>query len=594
MADLALTSCRILKEGGPVEFYNKFNHYRATNRQKSVRVREWIAAHSFTKEYLDSCRTSSRKFTCRPKFSIILPVRNTPHTWLKEAIDSVLEQCYENWELCIADDASTRSNVIQVLRGYMDKDPRIRVVFLEKNQGAAGASNQALALSGGDFICFLDHDDILTPDALFEMACYLNRVPDTDFIYSDELIVNEAGKPVLACYRPGFSLDYLLSHPYFVHFVAIRADLVRSVNGFREDFCISQDYDLFLRVISKTKRIAHIPKILYHWRNHQTSAGHRFIGQVSTYSKKALSDYLEANWIKGKVSDASYFNFYRVQREIEGNPRVSIIIPTRDKVDFLKKCINSIRELTTYRNYELIIVDNCSSEEESLRYFDELKTSCPDVRIIGFPYGFNYSKLNNYAAGFASGEHLLFLNNDIEIISPAWIEALLEQSQREEVCCVGAKLLYPDRKIQHVGVVIGLCGPAEHVFKFSDSRGPGYMGNLTSIRNYSAVTGACMMVKKSAFYQIGGFDERFSVGFSDIDLCMRSREHGFVNVITPFAELLHYESATRGKTYVGDSHPEDTALFREKWEEFISAGDPYYNPNLPLHTLDITPYVLFV
>lgn len=588
--DLGLNGGRVLLNEGAVSFFHKFKCYLSIENQSNIN--KWHDEHTLTKEELKKYKDESGQFLYRPKFSIILPVWNTNKLWLRNALDSVLNQCYENWELCVADDGSTDPAVKVILQEFQAKDSRIKVIFLDENRGVSGASNRAIFQSVGDYIGFLDHDDELTPDALYEVARFLNEKPDTDFIYSDELIVNEKGRPSTVCYRPDFSLDYLLSHPYFVHFVAIRAGLVKSAGGFREDFPISQDYDLFLRIIKGTDKIAHIPKILYHWRNHPTSAGHALQNKVSIYSRKAIKEFIDHRGIEGDVFDTENFNFYRVKRTILDNPRISIIIPIRDRVDLLRKCIDSILAKTTYNNYELLIVDNCSREKETRDYLADLKNNNQNIRIIDFPEEFNFSKINNTAAGFATGEHFLFLNNDIEIITPDWIEALLEQSQRTDVCCVGGKLLYPDETIQHVGVVIGLCGPAEHVYKFYDSHDIGYMGNFTSIRNYSAVTGACMMIKKRTFNEIGGFDEKFVIGFGDTDLCLRGLEKGYLNVFTPFAELYHWESATRGKSYDVDNHPNDTARFCERWQNFIKKGDPYYNSNIPLCTLDIRPFII--
>jgi GT2 family glycosyltransferase len=590
--DLGISSAKIFYNEGPGEFRRKFNLYRTINSSRQERVKGWLEEHSLSREDLTIYKAESDKFSYRPKFSIILPVYNTNIRWLKNAIDSVLNQCYDNWELCIVDDASSDPDIRRILQDYHAKCDRIKLIFLEDNKGVAAASNCAIFQSSGDFIGFLDHDDELFPHALHEMARYLNSSPATDFIYSDEITINETGVPVNAYYRPDFTLDYVLSHPYFVHFVVIRSALVREAGGFREDFVISQDYDLFLRIISMTRRIAHVPKILYKWRTHHSSAGHMYMDKVSTFSIRCINEFLIREGIDATASETENFNFFRVRREIKGNPVVSIIIPTKDKAELLENCIVSILTKSSYKNFEILIVDNRSTEGSTLELFKTLEAGHKNIRIINFSEDFNFSRLNNVAAMAAAGEHLLFLNNDVEVISPGWIEALLEQSQRDEVCCVGGKLLYPDDTIQHVGVVIGLCGPAEHVYKFFDAHDIGYMGNFVSIRNYSAVTGACMMIKKCIFDEIGGFDEKFFVGFGDTDLCLRGLLKGYLNVFTPYAELYHLESATRGKTYGPDNHPEDTSRFYDRWQDFIRRGDPYYNQNLPLDTTDIRPFTI--
>ncbi|MFZ3050886.1 MAG: glycosyltransferase family 2 protein [Methanothrix sp.] len=537
---------------------------------------------------LEDMRIQCASFEYRPKISIITPVLNTREEWLRSAIDSVLHQAYDNWEMCIADDGSDQPHVKETLNFYQQKDARIKVKYLNENRGVSGASNEALAMASGEFIGFLDHDDQLPPNALYEVVLLLNRNARADFVYSDEILISERGKPRYAYFRPDFSLDYLLSHCYIVHFVVVRASILKKIGGFRTDFIVSQDYDLFLRVLSQTRNVLHIPKILYRWRQYESSTGHLLKERVMESSRRALQDFADREGIKGVVLSTKYFNFFRLKRDILDHPKISIIIPTKDRIDLLRRCIESIQNRSSYDNYEIILVDNMSQEDETAAYLDGLGKS---YRIIKFNEKFNYSKLNNYAAKFARGEHLLFLNNDIEVLNSDWLEAMLEQSQRDEIGCVGAKLLYPDRKIQHVGVVVGWGGRAEHIYKWSHSNDIGYMGHFVSIRNYSAVTAACMMLRKSVFNEAGGFDESYEIGFGDVDLCLRVRELGYENLFTPYAELLHYESATRGRSLSFDPHPNDTKRFIEKWQEYIKGGDPYYNPNLPLDSYDILPYV---
>ncbi|MBM3165934.1 MAG: glycosyltransferase [Chloroflexi bacterium] len=595
--ELGLVGIRVILNQGWRSFFLKFGKWlrgRIFNIHPEVH-QIWIAQNEPKLEDLEAQRQESVSFRYRPKISVIMPVWNTHEKWLRSAIESVLDQTYDNWELCIADGNSTKPHIKQVLREYAKKDARIRLKFLSQNKGTAGNSNEALSLATGEFIGFLDHDDELVPFALYEVAKLLNNQPEADFVYSDEVLMCEKGIPFYAMYRPGFSLDYLLSHPYIVHFVVIRAKLVQGLNGFREDFATSHDYDLFLRIISKTRGVIHIPKVLYRWREHPSSAGHIYKGKVMELSKKALVDFLNREGIEGNVYDGKHFNFFRVKRRILNNPKVSIIIPTRDKEHLLRQCIESIENKTTYRNYEVLIVDNLSQDIQTAKYLDYVKAKYANYKCLKFVESFNFSRLNNYAAKYTQGEHLLFLNNDIEVISPEWIEAMLEHSQREEVAFVGAKLLFPDNKIQHVGVVIGLFDCCEHVYKRQDSSEIGYMGHFISIRNWSAVTAACMMVKKEVFDRLGGFDENMKVGFGDIDFCLRAVERGYLNVYTPYAELYHHESATRGNT-VGkpfgfDPHPEDSQYFKHRWNKIIKNGDPYYNPNLPLDSLDLSSYV---
>lgn len=584
--ELVVRSSHIIAEDGMQSFAERSQIYmRRKLSQKKNPPKE------LSGKELEDMRIQCASFEYRPKISIITPVLNTREEWLRSSIESVLHQIYDNWELCIADDGSDQPHIRETLNCYQQKDARIKVKYLNENQGVSGASNEALAMANGEFIGFLDHDDQLLPNALYEVVLMLNRNASADFIYSDEILISKRGKPVFAYFRPDFSLDYMLSHCYIVHFVVIRASILKKIGGFRAEFKVSQDYDLFLRVLSQTRNVLHIPKILYRWRQYESSTGHLLKERVMESSRRALQDFADREGIKGVVWGTKNFNFFRLKRDILDRPKISIIIPTKDRIDLLKRCIESIQNRSSYDNYEIIIVDNMSQEEETAAYLDGLGKSYENCRIIKFNEKFNYSKLNNYAAEFARGEHLLFLNNDIEVLNSDWLEAMLEQSQRDEIGCVGAKLLYPDRKIQHVGVVVGWGGRAEHIYKWLHSNDIGYMGHFVSIRNYSAVTAACMMLRKSIFNEVGGFDERFEIGFGDVDLCLRVRELGYENLFTPYAELLHYESATRGRSFSFDPHPNDTKRFIERWQEYIKGGDPYYNPNLPLDSYDILPFV---
>jgi len=584
--ELVVRSSHIIAEDGMQSFAERSQIYmRRKLSQKKNPPKE------LSGKELEDMRIQCASFEYRPKISIITPVLNTREEWLRSSIESVLHQIYDNWELCIADDGSDQPHIRETLNCYQQKDARIKVKYLNENQGVSGASNEALAMANGEFIGFLDHDDQLRPNALYEVVLMLNRNASADFIYSDEILISKRGKPVFAYFRPDFSLDYMLSHCYIVHFVVIRASILKKIGGFRAEFKVSQDYDLFLRVLSQTRNVLHIPKILYKWRQYESSTGHLLKERVMESSRRALQDFADREGIKGVVWGTKNFNFFRLKRDILDRPKISIIIPTKDRIDLLRRCIESIQNRSSYDNYEIIIVDNMSQEEETAAYLDGLGKSYENCRIIKFNEKFNYSKLNNYAAEFARGEHLLFLNNDIEVLNSDWLEAMLEQSQRDEIGCVGAKLLYPDRKIQHVGVVVGWGGRAEHIYKWLHSNDIGYMGHFVSIRNYSAVTAACMMLRKSIFNEVGGFDERFEIGFGDVDLCLRVRELGYENLFTPYAELLHYESATRGRSFSFDPHPNDTKRFIERWQEYIKGGDPYYNPNLPLDSYDILPFV---
>ncbi|MGO9013517.1 MAG: glycoside hydrolase family 99-like domain-containing protein [Dissulfurispiraceae bacterium] len=532
------------------------------------------------------------KFSYEPKISIIVPTYNTPENLLKDMIESVLDQSYSNWELCIADGSMHDSLTKEVLKEYSRKDSRIKVSFLSENKGIAGNSNEALSLASGDYIAFLDHDDELSPDALYEVVSLLNEKPETEFIYSDEDKMNEKGERYEPHFKPDWSPDTFRSYNYICHFTVIRKALVDKGGGFRPGFDGSQDYDLFLRATERTKHIEHIPKILYHWR----SVGGSAAGDVTakTYAfesaKKALREHLERVGLHGEVQDGPFLRSYRTTYRIEGSPLVSIIIPTRDKVDLLKTCLESVAQLTSYPSYEIVVIDNQSESHETFRYYDELKEA-GRVRLLQYSEPFNFAAINNYAVKEAKGDHLLFLNNDTEVITPDWIEQMLMYSLRKDIGAVGAKLYYPDGSIQHAGVIVGLGGVAGHSHKYFSRASAGYFSRLEIVQNLSAVTAACIMVRRDVFDEAGGFDESFSHAFNDVDLCLKIRQKGYLIVFTPYAELYHHESKTRGYEDSAEKQERfkgEIALFRQKWRHFLEQGDPYYNPNLTLDKEDFS------
>jgi len=515
----------------------------------------------------------------KPKFSILMPTYNSSPVWLEQAISSVLNQLYPHWELWIVDDGSSNRSHFQTIERLVRKDNRIKAKFLERNLGVSGASNQALELATGEFVGFLDHDDELTLDALLEGAEAINRMP-ADLYYSDEAYADERGNIFSLVFRPDFSPDFLLSHQYIVHFCLFRTKIAKEVR-FRELFVTSQDYDFILRFIARTQNVHHISKVIYKWRNIPITSrtSHRYRDRVTELGVKALNDYANLAGIKGRAEPTGFFNYYRFRREIDTRGSVSIIIPVRNRYEILRNCITSIEKKTDYGSYEIVIVDNGSDDPQTVDYLRILP-----YKLIRHDAPYNFSELNNIGARQAAGEHLLFLNSDTKIVSSDWLPSMLEHSQRREVGAVGARLLFPDGRIQHAGIILGLFGACEHLHKFSDSKQIGYLGSLISVRNYSAVTGACMMVRRSVFDEVGGFDERFKVNYNDVDLCLRVRERGYLIVYTPYAELIHLEHATRRATgeVRAETFPEDTRLFLERWGETIRKGDPYYNRNLDL------------
>lgn len=550
----------------------------------------WLS-NNYNEKILSTYKDEVKKFKYNPLISVIMPVYNVEEKWLREAIESVQNQIYENWELCIADDASTKPYIKDVLLEYKNKDKRVKVVFRKKNGHISRSSNSALKLAKGEFIALLDNDDIIYPQTLFKTVELLNKEKDIDFIYSDEDKINLKGKRVYPFFKPDWCPDLLMSTNYITHFAVIRKSLVDRVGGFRAGLEGSQDYDLFLRVVKFCKKIKHIPDILYSWRMvpGSTAVSYDVKSYANTASLIALTDAIERRNIKGTVENGIMPGMFRVRYEIKSNPLVSIIIPTKDKVEYLKRCINSIITKTAYKSYEILIIDNNSIEEETIRYFKQVETS-KNIRIIKWNKKFNYSSINNFGVEKAKGEYVLLLNNDTEIINEEWLSAMLEHAQRNKVGAVGAKLLYPDKTIQHVGIILGMGGIGEHVYKGYDDRPLGIPIYKDIIRNYCAVTGACLMVKKSKYNQVGGLDPKFRIAYNDIDFCLKLIQKGYFNVYTPYAKLYHHESTTAGKLEEGirdmDEFKKENEMMIKKWGNLIK-NDPFFNINLKL---DISGY----
>jgi GT2 family glycosyltransferase len=555
------------------------------NRDEQYQV--WLRNNELTMQQLAEMKQRAAEFQYRPKVSLIMPVYNTNQAWLSAAIDSVSAQAYPNWELCIVDDASNLRHIKPFLERISLRDARIKVRYLSKNLGMSGASNQALELATGDFVGFLDHDDELSQDALFAVVGLLNENPNLDLIYSDEDKLDQSGRKVEPFFKPDWSPDLLLSMNYVPHFLVMRKSLVDEVGGLRVGFEGSQDYDLVLRTSELTDKIGHISRPLYSWRKVPGSAADSSSAKpyARESAKKALS---EAMIRRGKIGEVlEVDNNYRVKYAIEGDPLISIIIPTKDRVELLKRCLESIESKTSYTNYEIIIVDNGSQDQSTLSYLQSTRH-----KVVRFNEPFNFSRMNNFGATHAKGRHLLFLNNDTEVVEEHWLEAMLEHSERKEIGMVGALLLYPStgvfQGIQHAGVNIGVGGVAGHAFKYLQAERSNYFNLHRVARNCSAVTSACAMITKEVFREMGGFDERLSVAFGDVDLCLRLRERGYLVIYTPYATLIHHESASRGAL-----HPlDDEKYMITRWENELERGDPFYNRNLTLLREDyaLTPY----
>ena len=528
----------------------------------------WLQRNLPAPSELASQREAVRRLTYRPKISVIMPVHNTRPDWLLDAIESVRAQTYPNWELCIADDASTDPRTRKSLRRYA-LNKRIRRTRLAKNSGISAASNRALSMATGEFVGFLDHDDELKPNALFEAVKLLNLRPELDFIYTDEDKREPDGRLVDPFFKPDWSPEYLLSTNYVTHFALYRKALIDRVGRLRGTYDGSQDYDLALRVTELTDRIAHLALPLYTWRKVPGSAA--AVADAKPWANKAgsraLQDAIKRRGLEGQVEAGLWQSSHRVRFK-HTDQSVGIVIPTRDRIDLLQRCVESIEELTTYGNYEIIVVDNDSTDRETLEFLATLKG-----RVLPYRGAFNFAHMMNVAAREARTDMLLFLNNDTEVITPGWIEALLEFAQQPRIGAVGARLLYPSGDPQHEGIIMGICRGTAGNIDHGD-----YFSLGQSVLNATAVTAACMMTRSSVFAEMGGFDEGLTVAFNDVDYCLRLREAGYRIVYTPYAQLVHHESASRGTLHP----PADEAFFRRRWGSPGEFVDPYYNPNLDI------------
>ena len=554
----------------------------------------WIKKNKITDIRIDEIKNETTGFHYKPKISIVMPVHNVGQIWLEKAVDSVINQLYENWELCIADDSSTKKHIKQTLESYSKRERRIKVNFLNKNHGISGASNEALSLATGEFIGLLDHDDELSIDALYEYVKLLNQFPKADLIYSDEDKIELNGKRVEPFFKPDYSPFLLLCRNYICHFCMVRKALIDEVGKFRPGYEGAQDYDLILRCIEKTgpERIFHIPKILYHWRKTPGSTAALTDAKLYAFdsAKKALSSYLDRNNIEGEVVDGRFSGSYRVKKKIINNYKISIVIPFRDQAQVLRLCLESIFNKTTYGNYDIVLVNNSSEQSETFEYLNAVKDN-PQIRIFDYNGSFNFSSINNYAVSKIESDYIIFLNNDTEIISKGWIEAMLEFGQRVDVGAVGALLYYPNNTIQHAGIIIGIGGVAGNSHKHFKRKSHSYYGRIQEIHNLSAVTATCMLTRRSVFEEVNGFDDNLGHAFNDVDYCLKIKERGYQIVYTPYAELYHHESLSRGYENSPDKRERfknEIKYFQAKWKEVLEKGDPFYNPNLTLDKEDFS------
>ena len=544
----------------------------------------WIENNEPSKEELEEQRNT--KFKINPKISIIIPMYNTPINFFEELVNNLIDQTYANWELCLADGSPEKNEKLEKI---YKKDERIKYKFIGENKGIAGNTNEALSLVTGDFVALLDHDDLLPIFSLYEIVKCINENPDVEFIYTDEDKFEKlGGKRYDPYFKSDFAPDTLRANNFICHFSVFKKELMDKLGGFRSKYDGAQDYDILLRMSEETNNIIHIPKILYHWRVHSLSTA-KSGGTAKPYAYeagiKAIQDHIDRIGLKGTVESGNTLGTYKVNYEIQGNPKVSIVIPNKDYVKTLKVCINSIKKLTTYENYEIIIVENNSEENETFEYYKKIDGK-DKIKVVYFPEKeFNYSKIINFGVKNSTGDYIVQLNNDTELLTPNWLQEMLGFAQRDDVGAVGAELFYPDNTIQHAGIIIGIGGVAGHVFKNLPKGIHGYFSKDAMIQNLSAVTAACIMTPKSIYDEVGYMDEKFKVAFNDVDFCLKIRQTGKLIVYNPYVQFTHYESKSRGFEDTPEKKKRfqsEVDRFHDKWQSVLDKGDPYYNINFSL------------
>jgi glycosyltransferase involved in cell wall biosynthesis len=563
--------------------------------RQSIDYMKWIGRYdTLTDEARVLIKNRLHTFSYKPVISVVMPTYNTKPEWLVEAIESVRQQLYTNWELCIADDASSDLHVRPILERYAAEDSRIKLVFRKDHGHISAASNSALKLASGEFIAFLDHDDVLAEHALFWVVDALTRRPDAQLIYSDEDKIDTAGRRLEPYFKSEWNEDLFYSHNMICHLGVYRSKLVHELGGLREGFEGAQDYDLAIRFIERIEpgQIVHVPRVLYHWRIHAGSTASGGVDKPYALGagEKAINEHLQRRGSDGVVVPLADLRMYRVRYPLpEPVPLVSLIVPTRNGLHLIRQCVDSILSKTSYDNYEVVIVDNGSDDPETLRYFESVQADSK-VRIVRDDRPFNYSELVNAACATVSGSIIGLINNDIEVISPDWLSEMVSHALRPEVGAVGARLCYPDGTLQHAGVILGIRGIAGHAHRYLKRYQHGYFGRASIIQSYCAVTAACLVVRKEVFKKVGGFNEALQVAFNDVDFCLRVREAGYRNIYTPYAELYHHESATRGLEDTSEKQlrfTQESTYMKQLWGHLL-INDPAYSPNLTLEHQDFS------
>lgn len=544
----------------------------------------WLRIMRVSRQELFAQRKT--KFSYAPKFSVIVPLYHTPAKFLKDLVRSMMYQSYANWELCLVNASPEDVHLTSLLENWAMRDKRIRVIRLEKNLGIAQNTNAGIAASTGEFIAFLDHDDFLEPDALFCYADALNKDKTIDVFYSDEDKTDEyAAHYFYPHFKSDFNIDLLHANNYMCHFLAVRKSLVDTVGGLNEKFDGAQDYDFVLRLTENTKKIYHCPRILYHWRcSNQSTAANQGNKMYAIHAGKAAlnAHYKRIGW-NARAQEGAVDGWYQTKFTLKEEPLVSILIPNKDHTDDLDVCLNSFFERADYQNYEFIIIENNSVLPETFAYYEKIEKEHDNVKVVYWEAGFNYSAINNFGFKFAKGDYIMLLNNDVELITPDIFQSMLGFCMRPEVGIVGAKLLYNDHTVQHAGVLVGAGGLADHVFKGIHEDDPGYMGRAISSQDVSAVTAACLLVKRSVYEEVGGLEDEFQVAFNDVDFCLKVRKAGYLIVYDADVKLFHYESKSRGMEDTTERFirfGNEMMLLNSKWDILSTFVDPYYNPNL--------------
>ena len=543
----------------------------------------WLRIMRVSRQELFAQRKT--KFSYAPKFSVVVPLYHTPAKFLKDLVRSMMYQSYANWELCLVNASPEDVHLTSLLENWAMRDKRIRVIRLEKNLGIAQNTNAGIAASTGEFIAFLDHDDFLEPDALFCYADALNKDKTIDVFYSDEDKTDEyAAHYFYPHFMSDFNIDLLHANNYMCHFLAVRKSLVDTVGGLNEKFDGAQDYDFVLRLTENTKKIYHCPRILYHWRcSNQSTAANQGNKMYAIHAGKAAlnAHYKRIGW-NARAQEGAVDGWYQTKFTLKEEPLVSILIPNKDHTDDLDVCLNSFFERADYQNYEFIIIENNSVLPETFAYYEKIEKEHDNVKVVYWEAGFNYSAINNFGFKFAKGDYIMLLNNDVELITPDIFQSMLGFCMRPEVGIVGAKLLYNDHTVQHAGVLVGAGGLADHVFKGIHEDDPGYMGRAISSQDVSAVTAACLLVKRSVYEEVGGLEDEFQVAFNDVDFCLKVRKAGYLIVYDADVKLFHYESKSRGMEDTTERFirfGNEMMLLNSKWDILSTFVDPYYNPN---------------